>query len=413
MSGIQPLPRPVVPPQTFADANQMVRTLRPDDPVICLRPRVLRETADLMTKHFPGRVLYAVKCNHDTSFMKPLHEAGVVDFDTASIGEIRLVRELFGPDVGAFFMHPVKARSAIYEAYYTHGVRTFVLDHPEELTKIRQETGGATDTLLVVRLATARGAAVYDLGGKFGATVDEAASLLQEIDRLGHKSGIAFHVGSQCMEPEAYARALDLTDEVLRKAGGVKPAVIDVGGGFPVAYMGLDPVSFIEYSKVIKAKFDSFAWSQGAELWCEPGRGMVASGASLVTRVKMRRGNSLYLNDGMYGGLSDLRFEGLTPAMRCLRLDQDPVRGWAPFRFYGPTCDSCDVMEGPFFLPEDIGEGDWIEIGQAGAYTMSLRTEFNGFKSNRMVMVKEGIWEDAATSPDQVKAAAIPTHAAE
>jgi ornithine decarboxylase len=408
MSGIKPLPRHVVPPQTFADANQMVRTLRPDDPVICLRPHVLRETADIYLKHFPGRVLYAVKCNHESSFMKPLNEAGIVDFDTASIGEIRKVRELFGPSVGSFFMHPVKSRSSIYESYYTHGVRTYVLDNIDELTKIRQETGGATDTMLMVRLATARGAAIYDLGGKFGATVDEAAELMQEIDRLGHKAGIAFHVGSQCMEPAAYTRALELTDEVLRKAGNVKPAVVDVGGGFPVAYMGLDPAPFANYAKAIKQAFDSYDWSKGAELWCEPGRGLVASGASLVVRVNMRRGNALYLNDGMYGGLSDLRFEGLTPAMRCLRLDADPVRGWTPFRFYGPTCDSCDVMEGPFYLPDDIAEGDWIEIGQAGAYTMSLRTEFNGFNKTKVVNVREGVWENADSGPIE-----MPNQAAE
>lgn len=398
MSGIQPAPRPRQQPQGFADANAMIRTLRPDEPVICIRPPVLRETAAMFRREFPGRVLYAVKCNHDPLFVEALRAGGIEDFDTASIGEIRRVREMFGRQVGAYFMHPVKARSAIYEAYYTHGLRTFVLDHEDELVKIRQETGGASDTLLMVRLETARGAAIYDLGGKFGATLEQAAALLKQGSELGHRVGIAFHVGSQCMDPEAYVRALDLTDEVVRRAG-VKLAVVDVGGGFPVAYMGLEPVPFACYAATIKAGFDRHDWSRDAELWCEPGRGLVASGASLVVRVKLRRGNALYLNDGIYGGLSDMRFEGMRPAMRCLRLDEPPSRGWVPFRFYGPTCDSCDVMEGPFYLPDDIAEGDWIEIGQAGAYTMALRTEFNGFHATRLVRVDEPVWEDAQTVP--------------
>jgi ornithine decarboxylase len=404
LSGIQPLPGRKTSPQAFADANAMIRTLRPDEPVICLRPQILRETAAEYRRHFPGRVLYAVKCNHDPAFLQALRDGGIEDFDTASIGEIRRVRDMFGKHAGAHYMHPVKARSAIYEAYYTHGLRSFVFDHEDELVKIRQETGGATDTMLIVRLETARGAAVYDLGGKFGASVEEAARLVKLADELGHRTGIAFHVGSQCMDPLAYVRALERANAVVERSG-VNPAVVDVGGGFPVTYMGMDPPPFEVFARTIKQAFDGYAWSSGAELWCEPGRGLVASGASLVLRVKLRRDRSLYLNDGIYGGLSDLRFETMRPAMRCLRLDEPPSRGWVPFRFYGPTCDSCDVMEGPFYLPEDIAEGDWIEVGQAGAYTMSLRTEFNGFHSTRIVKVNEPVWEDAQTLPLPEKAA--------
>lgn len=371
----------------YPDAAAMVSALRPDHPIYCFRPHALRAAARAFVSAFPGRVLYAVKCNAEPIFVDALHEGGIRDFDTASLPEISLVGERY-PDSRAYFMHPVKQRGAIREAYYRYGVRHFVVDHPDELAKVQVETGGAADATIVVRLATARGAAVYDLGGKFGAGVEGCIDLLRRARAAGQGVGLCFHVGSQCLTPGSWTAALRLAAEVVARAG-VELSVLDVGGGFPVPYVGLYPPPLEEYVAAIREGLPALALPPGCELWCEPGRALVASGASLVVRVELRREGYLYINDGIYGSLSDLKYAGLRFPMRVLRPGGRPSGRLAPFGLFGPTCDSVDRMEGPYMLAEDVREGDYIEIGQAGAYTLELRTDFNGFLPDRFVEVTD------------------------
>jgi ornithine decarboxylase len=375
----------------FPNAAAMVAALRPEQPVYCVRPHVLRETARHFIDAFPGAVLYAVKCNAEPMFLDALHAGGIRHFDTASLPEISVVGERCG-DSSCYFMHPVKQRGAIRTAYGRHGVRHFVIDHPDELAKIRAETGNARDVVIVVRLATARRAAVYDLGGKFGAAPQHAADLLRSAYGAGYRVGLSFHVGSQCMTPGSYTAALRLAGHVVDLAG-VPLSVVDVGGGFPVPYVGLNPPPLDAYITAITAGLMQLSLAPGYEVWCEPGRALVAAGASLVVRVELRRDNFLYINDGVYGSLSDLKYAGLRFPMRVLRPDGSRVEvlteDLGDFSLFGPTCDPVDVMEGPYRLTADVREGDYIEIGQAGAYTTELRTDFNGFFSDRFVEVAD------------------------
>ncbi|OYV38891.1 MAG: decarboxylase [Rhodospirillales bacterium 20-64-7] len=366
---------------------EAVRALSPADPVHCLRPAVLSATAETFVAAFPGDVLYAVKCNPDPAVLRALHDGGVRHFDCASLNEVRLVRDMF-PDAAIHFMHPVKARGAIREAWERHGVRTFVLDSAAELAKIRAEvaaTGVPGRLGLVVRLAMPKGDARLDLSGKFGAPAEQAVALLQDARPDAAMLGVSFHVGSQCMDPLAWRIALDLTGGVIR-AAGVKIDVVDVGGGFPVAYPDQEPPPLGAFLAEIEAGFDRLG-VQGARLWAEPGRALVAGGASVVMQVQARRDDALYVNDGVYGSLSDAGALGFRYPVRLIRPGQDATGALVPFRFYGPTCDSADVMHGPFLLPADIAEGDWIEIGQLGAYGACLRTAFNGFDRARIVEV--------------------------
>jgi ornithine decarboxylase len=376
---------------SFSDAAAMVAAMRPEQPVYCVRPHVLRETARHFVDAFPGIVLYAVKCNAEPMFLDALHAGGIRHFDTASLPEISIVGER-SSESASYFMHPVKQRGAIRAAYHQHGVRYFVVDHPDELAKIMAETGYARDVVIIVRLATARGAAVYDLGGKFGATPQQAADLLGSAHSAGYRVGLSFHVGSQCMTPGSYTVALRLAGQVAEIAR-VPLSVVDVGGGFPVPYVGLNPPSLEDYIDAIATGLAQMNLAPGHEVWCEPGRALVAAGASLVVRVELRRENFLYINDGVYGSLSDLKYAGLRFPMRVLRPDGDRVDvlgdNLSDFSLFGPTCDPVDAMEGPYRLPADVREGDYIEIGQAGAYTTELRTDFNGFFSNRFVEVAD------------------------
>jgi ornithine decarboxylase len=355
----------------------------------CLRPATVRDTARAFIDAFPGDVLYAVKCNPDPAMLRALANGGIRHFDCASIQEVRLVRSMFA-NAPIHFMHPIKARSAIREAWGEHGVRDFVIDSLDELTKIRTEiaaTGVTGDLGLIVRLALPRGGAKLDLSGKFGATPDLAAALLREARPVAAVLGVSFHVGSQCLDPLAWRDALALTGEVIRDAG-VEVEIIDIGGGFPVPYPGDEPPPLGAFLAEIE---DGFARLElpNARLWAEPGRALVAGGASVVVQIQGRRGDTLYINDGIFGSLSDAGALGWRYPVRLLRQSGTPSEAMTDFAFYGPTCDSADAMRGPFPLPADAREGDWIEIGQLGAYGACLRTAFNGFDRARLVEVRD------------------------
>ena len=370
--------------------DDLVAVERPEEPMHCLRPSAIAAAARAFVSGFPGETLYAVKCNPEPAVLRALWAGGVRRFDCASAAEVALVRSMF-PEAGIHFMHPVKARSAIREAWGRHGVRDFVLDSADELAKILAETGaGAADDLgLVVRLALPKGEAVYDLSGKFGAAPAEAAALLRAARPHAARLGVSFHVGSQCLEPLAWRRALALAGAVIREAG-VPLEIVDVGGGFPVAYPGVEPPALGSFFAEIEAGFEALDLPEGTALWAEPGRALVAAGGSVVVQVQLRRDGALYVNDGVYGALSDAGLPGFAFPVRLIRPGAPtPSSALRDFALFGPTCDSADRMRGPFPLPDDAREGDWIEIGQLGAYGACLRTGFNGFDRARIVEVRD------------------------
>ncbi|MBC7908699.1 MAG: type III PLP-dependent enzyme [Rhodospirillaceae bacterium] len=371
---------------SYSSVPAAVRAHRPEIPMLCLRPAVATAEAAHFVDVFPGDVLYAVKCNPDPTILRALAAGGIRHFDAASINEVSLVRSVF-PEARIHFMHPIKARSAIREAYAEHGVRDFALDRAEELTKILEETGGASDLCLVVRLALGKGNARLDLSGKFGATADDAVLLLRNAVDQGAKVGLSFHVGSQCCDPTAWERALAQADAVARKAR-VPLDVIDVGGGFPVRYPDMQPPPLEEFVAAIRRGVRRMETTETCALWCEPGRALVAASESLVVQVQSRRGDALYVNDGVYGSLSDagalLHFRYPCRLIRATARDHQPLQS---FSLFGPTCDSLDRMQGPFLLPGDVADGDWVEIGQLGAYGACLRTGFNGFDEAVLVEV--------------------------
>jgi ornithine decarboxylase len=343
-----------------------------------LRPDVLRTRAREFTGLFPGRILYAVKCNPDTRVLRALIAGGVDSFDCASIGEVRLVRGLM-PDATIYFMHPVKARESIREAYFDYGVRAFVLDSADELRKIVEETRGADDLVLFVRMAVPKQKVATDFSAKFGALPVLAGGLLALARPHAARMGMSFHVGTHCLDAGAYAHAVSVAADVIR-ASGVRVDALDIGGGFPA---DLDPASPPPPLRAyVSAVTDALAASglSGIELLCEPGRGMVAAGGQLVVRVEGRKDDLLYINDGTYGGI----FEGggsvgLPYPARMIRVHGRNARSKADFRLAGPTCDSVDMMKGPFSLPSDIAEGDYVVLDQLGAYGEVSRTPFNGF----------------------------------
>ncbi len=367
------------------DASAVVRALSPDEPVILNRPHAAARAARFFVERFPGKTLYAVKANPSPQLLKVLWDEGVTHFDVASIAEVRLVRAAL-PDATLCFMHPVKTARAIREAYFEHGVRTFSLDTHEELAKIVAATDHAADLRLCVRLRVSSDYAELSLAAKFGCDLAEAGELLQASRQVADWLGVCFHVGSQAMSPFAYVQALDRVRAAIAQASVVID-MVDVGGGFPSVYPGMEPPPLEDYFAIIHRHFDALPIAYNAELWCEPGRALCAEYNSLIVKVEKRRGNELYINDGAYGALYDAAHVGWRFPVRSLNGDREGEA--AQFAFYGPTCDDADFMEGPFDLPADIAAGDYVEIGMLGAYGAAMRTAFNGFGAGEAVEVSD------------------------
>ncbi len=362
----------------------------PDGPVAIARPHRVTAAATWFRENFPGEVFYAVKANPSEWVLDALWASGIRGFDVASDNEAALIKRKF-PDAQIAFMHPVKSRRAIARAFHDYGVKTFALDSEDELQKILAETNHAKDLTLIVRFAVTGEGAAYPLTRKFGVNPDEAPALLRKTRQVSEEMlGVSFHVGSQCMRPDAYRTAMDAANRAIVEAG-VLVDIVDVGGGFPAIYPGMTPPPMIEFVNAIKTGFEEMFVAQNAKLWAEPGRALVAEAGSTVTRVELRKGDALYLNDGAFGTLFDATH--LNWAFPAKLLREQPSRAkLAPFRLYGPTCDSMDAAAGPFMLPADIGEGDLIEIGSLGAYGTAMGTRFNGFGETVTIESKDAPW---------------------
>lgn len=368
----------------FRSVAEVVERLNPSYPVFVVFPDVLKARARAFLAGFPGTVLYAVKCNPDARVLRALYDAGVRHFDTASLPEIAKISELFA-DAHCYFNHPVKSRGALESAAEVYGLTDYVVDHRAELDKLFGVVG--TDITVEVRIATAKGHALYDLSSKFGAQAADAVALLKDANRRGARTAIAFHVGSQCPDPQAYRLAMIEAAEVAKRAG-VPIAYLDVGGGFPGAYGSPVPplAEFFDIIGKTKAElgFDT-------PLFAEPGRALSADGCSVLAQVQLRKDGDLYINDGIYGCLAEIQLGELKPPVRALSLVGGQCRAVEgaerTFRLFGPTCDSLDVFKVQFELPDGIGEGDWIEFRRMGAYSIGMQTAFNGFFTDTVVEV--------------------------
>ena len=370
----------------FHNALGVAAAQRPASPVTLVRPHAADRAARFFKDRFPGLSMYAVKANPSPDLLRTLWNAGITHYDVASITEVRLVRSVL-PEATLCFMHPVKSAEAITEAYFEHDVRVFSLDTLEELEKIVAATGAPDDLWLCVRIRVSSDYSELSLASKFGVRAEEAGPLLMAARQASDALGVCFHVGSQAMSPAAYTSAISLVRAAIVDAG-VTVDVVDVGGGFPSIYPGMDPAPLDLYFKAIHDAFEDMPISYSAELWCEPGRALCAEYASVLVRVEQRKGNTLYINDGAYGSLFDAAHVGWRFPMQLLRADASEA-DVVEFDLYGPTCDDLDHMTGPFYLPADVRSGDYIEIGMLGAYGAAMRTGFNGFGASETVEVED------------------------
>ena len=375
--------------QKFTSVENLVNQLKPDKPVYCIRKKSILSASKFFQKKFPGRILYAVKTNPHPEVIKTLVKSGISEFDVASISEIKSVRK-FSQSAKCSFMHTVKSREDVEEAYFKYGVKTFALDTKEELIKIIESTKNAKDLEIFVRVAVSNEHAEIDLSKKFGAMNNEASGLLRLAKQYAKKIGLSFHVGSQCMHPISYTKGIAEIGNIIKKTK-IVPDYINVGGGFPTIYPDLVPQSLDNYFQEIKMSLDNLKLNNLPEIICEPGRALVAESGSTIVRVNLRKKQKLYINDGTYGTFFDAGTPNIVFPSKLIKESSNKIisKKLTAFDFYGPTCDSMDYMKGPFVLPNNIKENDYIELGQLGAYGLTFRTEFNGFFSNEIYEVED------------------------
>ena len=375
--------------QKFKSVEQITSQLKPEKPIYCIRKNPIRSAVNYFNKNFPGKILYAVKTNPHPAVIQTIIDSGIKQFDVASIEEIKSIRN-FSQTAKCSYMHTVKSRESIKEAYFNFGVKTFSLDTKDELIKIIESTNSAKDLELFVRVAVSNEHAEIDLSKKFGALNSEAAGLLRLVKQHAKKIGLSFHVGSQCMHPISYSKGINEIGNIIKKTK-ILPDYINVGGGFPTIYPDLIPQSMDSYFNEIKKGLDNLKLEKLPEIICEPGRALVAESGSTIVRVNLRKKQKLYINDGTYGTLFDAGTPNIVFPSKMIKENSNKIisKKLTAFDFFGPTCDSMDYMKGPFLLPNNIKENDYIELGQLGAYGLTFRTQFNGYYSDEIFEVED------------------------
>ena len=373
--------------QKFESVDKIVNELKPVDPIYCIRKNSINTACNWFNKNFPGKVLYAVKTNPHEEVIKEIKNGGIDKFDIASIEEIKIIKKIV-PDAECFYMNTIKSREHIREAYFNYNIKNFALDTKDELLKIIEATDNAQDLNLFVRISISNEHAEIDLSKKFGALSSEVLGLFRLTKAHSAKIGLSFHVGSQCMHPISYTKGIGEMGNIIKKTN-IIPDFINIGGGFPTIYPDLRPQSLNNYIFEIKKALNNLKLEKQPILICEPGRALVAESGSTIVKVVLRKKQKLYINDGTYGSLFDAGFPNIVFPARMIQNGRTISKKLTAFNFYGPTCDSMDYMKGPFILPNNIKENDYIELGQLGAYGITFRTKFNGFFSDQIFEVED------------------------
>lgn len=376
-------------PSIYPSVKTIIQENNPTIPVHIFRYTQIKEAGELFLKNFPGDILYAVKANTEEHILRKIIKLGIHHFDVASINEVEIVRRL-SPTGNLYYMNTVKSKESIHRAYYDYNVRHFSLDSFEEIEKIKSATNSAKDLVLYVRLSIPSQSAQVNFGEiseKFGVEFKDAIPLLRAMKEASKETGICFHVGSQCRDPDDFRKALQETKRLIVESG-VSVDHIDVGGGFPALYEGAEPLPVNTFIDAIRQELDQLGL-RGLHIMCEPGRALVAGCMSLLVKVELRKGNFLYINDGIYGCLFEAFYGSFRYPTQCYRSNGDHSRELIPFSLYGPTCDSSDYIKGPFHFPKDIRIDDYIEFGQVGAYGSMMKNDFNGFYNHLSACVSE------------------------
>ena len=369
----------------WTNPTEFLRNQQPENPVLFFSPSALQAAARRFIDGFPGMVTYAVKSNPGEEVIENLAAAGVRGYDCASGFEIDLIRRL-APDAAIHYNNPVRARAEILHAV-EKGVKSYSVDSKSELAKLI-ELVPAQDTEISVRFKLPVAGAAYNFGAKFGATAELATELLATVAAAGFIPSLTFHPGTQCTDPAAWETYIRTAAEIARNAG-VTIARLNVGGGFPSHRLtGVIPQLEATFALIDRVATEAFGDNRPL-LVCEPGRALCGDAFTLAARVKALRDDThVFLNDGVYGTLTELPLIGVIDRIEVLSPEGNRRKGEAQGRIvFGPTCDSVDRLPGEVMLPSDIAEGDYVIVQGMGAYSTVTNSRFNGFGDVAMATV--------------------------
>lgn len=369
----------------WTNPTEFIRNQQPENPVLFFCPSALQSAARRFIDGFPGMVTYAVKSNPGEAVVENLAAAGVRGYDCASPFEIDLIRRL-APDAAIHYNNPVRARFEIDYAV-ERGVKSYSVDSASELAKLIERVP-AEGTEISVRFKLPVAGAAYNFGAKFGATSELAVDLLKTVAAAGFIPSITFHPGTQCTDPHAWESYIREAADIARKAG-VTIARLNVGGGFPNHRLeSVVPALEATFQLIDRVATEAFGADRPL-LVCEPGRGLCGDAFTLAARVKAVRDDThVFLNDGVYGALTELPLIGVIDRMQVISPDGALRTGdTLPRIVFGPTCDSVDRLPGELPLPNDIAEGDYVIWYGMGAYSTVTNTRFNGFGELQMATV--------------------------
>jgi ornithine decarboxylase len=375
------------------DAAALSLTIDGETPVFCFSQKALDARAKIFINGFKGEVSFAVKSNPSREVIDALSESGIKHWDVASVQEMQLVSSVQA-DAHFHYHNPVKSRREIEAAYQRYNCRRFCVDCREELAKIVAVVGKDRAIEIAVRfvLPRDRGTSAHDFSTKFGAPEHIAIELLKKVKALGFIPVLTFHPGSQSKDPQVYVRHIEAAARIVKQAG-VDIATLNVGGGFPADYeLSKAPEPDVYFRMIEVARDTHFAGLPTPKLECEPGRGLVACSMSLLASVKLicTDGDDIFINDGVYGGLMEYwQVPELKPPVRVIRAGKfcdGAIKSW---KVFGPTCDPLDVLPHRLDLPTDLIDGDFIEFGMLGAYSVSTLTHFNGYGEHPVLPVGE------------------------
>lgn len=369
----------------WTNPTEYLRTQAPENPVLFFAPSAVQAAARRFIDGFPGMVTYAVKSNPGEEMVENLAAAGIRGYDCASPFEIDLIRRL-APDAAIHYNNPVRSRAEIEHAV-AKGVKSYSVDSRSELDKLIALVP-ADGTEISVRFKLPVAGAAYNFGAKFGATVELAVDLLKVVYDAGFIPSLTFHPGTQCTDPAAWEAYIREAARITAEAG-VTIARLNVGGGFPNHRMhAVVPALEATFRLIDRVATEAFGDSRPL-LVCEPGRALCGDSFTLAAKVKAVRDDMhVFLNDGVYGTLTELPLIGVIDRYQVVAPDGTPRRGKTVNRIvFGPTCDSVDRLPGELPLPGDIAEGDYIVWQGMGSYSVVTNSRFNGFGDLQMATV--------------------------
>ncbi len=377
-------------PTLYPNTSALIAHEEPDYPSFLFSSKELTRSVKVFKKGFDGLLTYAVKCNPSPHILQQLHKQGIKAYDVASNTEMALIRDNC-PGAVMHYNNPIKSKREIQRAYEEFGIRSFTIDHPQQLDQLAAIVTPSADVEVTTRFKAGKALKSYDFGIKFGVMEQSAGEIVSLVKEMGFTPSLCFHVGSQCEDAYAYERHIAAAARIAQESN-IELKRLNIGGGYPAPYPTSTAPPMDHYFETIATAVKDNFGNTPPELICEPGRALVTSSTSLLLRVKHQRGGqSVYLNDGAYGSLMEVKFMHFTPPVRVWRgpRHHDNNGEFSDFTIWGPTCDSYDVLPQIFTLPSDIDEDDWVEFGLMGAYTQASLTPFNGFDRRDQYWVEE------------------------